>query len=141
MKNVVITLAVFLFTSTAQASTTNKKFVSVDNTVASNLCVIAAENGYKAAVSHANLSGERNVKEMICNGKSIKQFSKSIQVKQIISKDILVVPADDSFESNLCANAVKNGLDAVSSNSDVDVKQTICNGQQIAHFVKRYSNS
>ncbi len=141
MKNLVIALALFLITSTAQASTTSKRFVSVDNTIASNLCVIAAQSGYKAAVSHAKLSGERYIKEMVCNGKSIRAFSKRLQVEEIISKDVLVVPANDSFESNLCAQAVKNGIKAVSSTTDEDVKQTICNGQQIAHFVKRYSNS
>ena len=138
MKNILLALAIILFASTAQASTANKKFVSIDNTVASNLCVIAAKDGYKAAVDHAKISGEKDLKRMICNGKSIKRFAKSFQVKEILSKEILVVPANNSFESNICAQAVKNGLESV--NSD-DINQTICNGQQIVHFVKRYSNS
>ena len=133
MKNILLALAIILFASTAQASTANKKFVSIDNTVASNLCVIAAKDGYKAAVDHAKISGEIDLKRMICNGKSIKRFAKFFQVKEI-----LVVPANNSFESNICAQAVKNGLESVSSD---DINQTICNGQQIVHFVKRYSNS
>ena len=144
MKSVAIALTVFLFTSAAQASTAIQKFVAVDNSAASNLCVIAAKDGFKAAVDHAIQQGEKNIQVMVCNGKSIQRFSKSFQAATtsdyVISKEILVVPANNSFESNLCANAVKNGLKAVSLNTDIDVSQTICNGQQIAHFVKRYSN-
>jgi hypothetical protein len=141
MKNVIIALAVFLFTSAAQASTTIKKFVSLDDTVASNLCVVAAEDGYKKAVDHAKQYGKNYITTMTCNGKSIKRFSKSFEVKEVSSKEVLVVPANNSIESNLCALAVKDGLKSVISTTDIDVSQTICNGQQIAHFVKRYSNS
>ena len=141
MKNVVIALAVFLFTSAAQASTTIKKFVSLDDTVASNLCVIAAEDGYKKAVDHAKQYGENYIKAMTCNGKGIQRFSKSFEMKEVSSKEVLVIPANNSIESNLCALAVKDGLKSVISSTDIDVSQTICNGQQIAHFVKRYSNS
>jgi len=141
MKNIVIALAVFLFTSAAQASTTIKKFVSIDNTVASNLCVIAAEDGYKEAVNHAKQYGKNYIAAMTCNGKGIQRFSKSFEVKEVSSKEVLVVPANNTIESNLCALAVKDGLKSVISNTDFDVSQTICNGQQIAHFVKRYSNS
>lgn len=85
MKNIFAVLAFILVASTAQASTANKKFVSTDNTVPSNLCVIAAKDGYDAAVDHAKNSGERDIKEMICNGKRIKRFAKSFQVKEILS--------------------------------------------------------
>jgi hypothetical protein len=141
MKNVIIALAIFLFTNAVQASTTIKKFVSIDNSIASNLCVIAAENGYKKASSHAKKYGKNYISTMTCNGKSIQQFSKSFEVKEVSSKEVLVVPANNSIESNLCALAVKDGLKSVISTTDSDVSQTICNGQQIAHFVKRYSNS
>ncbi|MCP4321295.1 MAG: hypothetical protein GY787_05495 [Alteromonadales bacterium] len=139
MKNLVIALAALLLISTA--STSIKKFISVNNTIASNLCVIAAENGYGAAVNQAKLSGEKDIKAVTCNGKSIRDFSKRPQVEETISKDVLVIPADNSFESNLCAQAVKYDIKAVSSTTDVDVNQTICNGQQIHYFVKQYSNS
>ena len=134
MKNVVIALAVFLFASAAQASTTIKKFVSLDDTVASNLCVIAAEDGYKKAVDHAKQYGENYIKAMTCNGKGIQRFSKSFEIKEVSSKEVLVIPANNSIESNLCALAVKDGLKLVISSTDIDVSQTICNGQQIAHF-------
>jgi hypothetical protein len=141
MKNLALALTIFLLSSAAQASTAIKKFVSLDNTAASNLCVIAAESGYSAAVNNASQFGEKNIKSMICNGKSIQKFSKSFKVKESSAKEIKVVPANNSFESNICVQAVKNGLKSVTSSTDVDVSQTICNGQQIAHFVKRYSNS
>jgi len=141
MKNVILALAIFLFTSAAQASTTIKKFVSIDNSVASKLCVIAAEDGYKEAVNYAKKYGKNYITAMTCNGKGIQRFSKSFETKAVSSKEVLVVPANNSIESNLCALAVKDGLKSVISNTDIDVSQTICNGQQIAHFVKRYSNS
>jgi hypothetical protein len=84
MKNVLVALAIFLFVSAAQASTANKKFVSMDNTVASNLCVIAAESGYKAAIVHASKTSQRNIRDIICNGKSIKRFSKRTEVKEVL---------------------------------------------------------
>ncbi len=101
MKNVLVALTVFLFVSAAQASTANKKFVSMDNTAASNLCVIAAESGYKAAIEHASQIGEINVKEIICNGKSIRRFSKQVEVKEEQTKEVLVALEVTSLEAKI----------------------------------------
>ncbi|GAA0817018.1 hypothetical protein KO495_03265 [Colwellia sp. D2M02] len=138
MKNLVAALSVVLFTGAAQASTSSVKFVSVDNSIESQICVVAAKSGYNAAVSYASQSGQKNMVAMKCNGKSIQQFSKAYQAPKAATK-IVVVPANANSASKVCAQAVATGIDSVANTTNFDVKQMRCNGQTISQFVKQYS--
>jgi homoaconitase/3-isopropylmalate dehydratase large subunit len=139
MKNLVAALTVVLFTGAAQASTSSLKFVSVDNSVESQTCVIAAKDGYNAALNYASQSGQKNVFAMTCNGQNIQDFSKAYQVAEVAAKTVVVVPANNNDASKVCAQAVANGLDYVLSNASFDVNQMRCNGQKLSTFVKQYS--
>ena len=140
MKNLVAALTVLLFAGAAQASTSSVKFVSVDNSLESKLCVIAAEQGYNAALNYADKADAKHVKTMSCNGKNIKRFSQSYQVEAVTAKTIVVVPANNNAESKICAQAVQHGLAFVTESANSDVSQTVCNGQKITQFVKQYSS-
>ena len=145
MKNLIIALTVVLFASTVNASNSNIKFVSTDKSLPSELCIISAQDGYKAAVSHAKKLDVRAVNQVTCNGKSILRFSKSFEVKNISTnisnKEVLVIPANDTTESKVCAQAVKSGIKSVAKTANFDVRNMLCNGKSISRFVKQYSNT
>jgi len=135
MKKLLIALALVLTATTATASNTNVKFVTTDNSTETNLCLSAAKYGWKSALrkSHKKLNYD-----IICNGQSIKSFSKNYNVepKKInddVTTQFLVIPANDNSASKVCAQAVRSGIDSV--------KNITCNGKSISKFVKAYKNT
>ncbi len=85
MKAKAVVLAVSLFSLNAVASqnTTQVKFVAADLNPASNLCVIAAKDGVRAAKKAAKkLMGNAEFVEYstTCNGMTLKTFAKQYQV-------------------------------------------------------------
>jgi hypothetical protein len=137
MKNLLAAITAILFAGATQASTSNLKFVTFDNSVESQTCVIAAEDGYKAALSFARKSDQKNAFAMTCNGQNIKSFSKAYQEADVVTKEVVVVPANNNDASKFCVQAVKSGLSSIVA--DFDVNQMRCNGLKISKFVKQYS--
>ena len=136
MKSLVVALSAVLFAGATQASTSSLKFVSIDNSVESQICVIAAKDGYNAALNYASKSNQKNVFAMTCNGQNIKGFSKTYQTA--VTTKTIVVPANNNDASKICAQAVAHGITSVVT-ANFDVKQMRCNGQKISEFVKQYS--
>jgi len=138
MKNLLLALTLVL-TAASGAANANMKFVSADNTVESNLCVIAAQKGFKAAMKEAT---DRLAYRTTCNGQNIRGFSKAYEVKDAsVSKKLVFVPVNDSVESKVCAQAVKSGIEAASSLVKFNINHMSCNGKNIRRFVKQYSNT
>lgn len=136
-------IALVLTATTATASNTNVKFVTTDNSTETNLCLSAAKYGWKSALrkSHKKLNYD-----IICNGQSIKSFSKNYNVepKKInddVTTQFLVIPANDNSASKVCAQAVRSGIDSVKNTVDFNVKDVTCNGKSISKFVKEYKNT
>ena len=138
MKNLIAALTVVLFTGASYASTSNVKFISVDNSIESQICVIAAEEGYSAALSFARKSNHKNAFAMTCNDQNIKSFSKTYQVAESENKKFIVVPANNNEASKFCAQAVKSGIASIMA-ADIDLNKMRCNGRKISKFVKQYS--
>jgi hypothetical protein len=139
MKNLLVALTLVLTATAVNASNSNVKFVATDNSVESNLCVLAAEEGYKAAMKQA---GNSKASLTTCNGQSIRNFSKTYQIKSVAApKTVLIVPANNSTESKVCAQAVKSGIKAATQSLSFDVNHITCNGKSLTRFVKQYSNS
>ena len=144
MKKLLVVLSMVLASSAAQASNANVKFVAKDSSIESKLCVVAAESGYKAAINEAKLLGSKYEAFAFvakCNGQSLRAFAESFQVKAVIetpevAKLTLVRPANKSIESQLCASAAKNGIDAIQSEVNYDVRELVCNGMSLTRFVK-----
>jgi hypothetical protein len=139
MKNLLLAFTLVLTAATANATNTDLKFVSADNSIESNLCIIAAQEGYKAAMKQ---TANRLAHRTTCNGQSIKRFSKSYEIKHVTtSKKVVFVPVNDSVESKVCAQAVESGIKAASSLVKFNINQMSCNGKNIRRFVKQYSNT
>lgn len=147
MKKLVSIVAALLLTPQAFASE-NTKFVAVDQTLESNLCVVAAKQGYNAAMDTAKTFSSFNKQEfnaIVCNGKRIFHFARQYQnakqaetVKQITYR---FKTLDNSTESRMCAVAAEEGLDKAISLGGKEVKQFVCNGKSIAYFARMYQNS
>lgn len=146
MKNLLVILSLVLSANAANASNSNVKFVGVDNTTETNLCVMAAKNGYKAAVKEIKKTKDIIALGTTCNGQSIRSFSETYQLKPVsiesnVDKTVIIKPANESIESQVCAQAVKTGIKSVATTVNFDVRKMVCNGQNISRFVKRYNNS
>lgn len=147
MKKLLVVLSMVLASSAAQASNANVKFVAKDSSVESKLCVVAAESGYKAALTEAKaLGGKYEAFAFVttCNGQSLRTFAQSYKVKSVekaekvaqITKLTLVKPANNSRESQLCAAAAKSGIRAIQNEVNYDVRELVCNGMSLTRFVK-----
>lgn len=145
MKKLLTLTAITLFSAQA-FSATDAKFVAVDKTLESNLCVVAAQQGYQVAKDTAEQFSNFNrfqFNSTICNGVSIKRFAKKFEVKRTTVEQVVYrfKPSDDSEESRFCAIAAEQGLQAAVSLGGKDVKNFICNGKDIAYFARKYQNS
>ena len=145
MKKQLLLTALTLFTTQA-LSANNTKFVAVDTSLETNLCLVAAQQGYQVAKDTAEQFTHFNrvqFNSTICNGVSIKQFAKKFAVKDIAVERVnyRFKPSDDSNESRFCAIAAEQGLQAAVNLGGKDVKNFICNGKDIAYFARKYQNS
>jgi hypothetical protein len=139
MKNLLVALTLVLTATVASASNSNVKFVAKDNSVESNLCIIAATSGFKAAMKS---TVDQYAYRTTCNGQSIKSFSKTYQIKHITApKAVVVIPANNTSESKVCAQAVKSGIKAAASSVNFNIRDITCNGKSLTRFVKQYSNT
>ncbi|MDO6447518.1 hypothetical protein Q4493_17230 [Colwellia sp. 1_MG-2023] len=143
MKNLLTVLSVVLFASTANASNSNVKFVSLDSSVESKICILAATDGYRAAKKQADKMNNVYAFNITCNGQNIRDFSNSFKAQPVKSnvKAVFIKPANNSIESKICAQAVKTGIESVVGTTKYDVNEMVCNGLSISQFVKRYSNT
>lgn len=145
MKKLLTLTAITLFSAQSFAAN-NAKFVAVDKTMESNLCVVAAQQGYQVAKETAEQFTNFNrvqFNSTICNGVSIKRFAKKFQVQDNTVEQVVYrfKPSDDSHESRFCAIAAEKGLQAAVNLGGKDVKNFICNGKDIAYFARKYQNS
>jgi len=140
MKNLLLALSTVLFLSTAQASTSNAKFIAKNSTLETNLCLIAAQDGFNAAKKEAAKSTLlHNVK---CNGLNIKAFAKMYKSTQPVAStsslnNVLIVPADHNKYSKLCAKAAKSGIKSIRAAA----KGLKCNGEDVSRFVRSLKNT
>lgn len=148
MKKLVSMVAALFVTFQASASE-NTKFVAVDQTLETNLCVVAAKQGYNAAKDTAKTISSFNKQEfnaIVCNGKRIFHFAKYYQDFKLQSQAVKQVTyrfktLDNSTASRMCAIAAQEGLDKAVSLGGKEVKQFVCNGKSIAYFARKYQNS
>ena len=139
MKKLALGIALLVMSQSALALSENAKFVPVDNSLESNLCVVAATEGYNAAklVAKSVINYQAELLYLTsCNGVPIKKFA--LDRDLVTGKTVKFVPADSSVESNLCALAASDGFDVVAKQSSADVHKIMCNGQPIRSFAKRH---
>lgn len=152
MKNVFTALLLTLVSSQTLAAQTDYKFVALDETAATDLCVSAATVGYFETKKIARRTASFNEAEFIttkCNGLSIRQFAKKYteiantpvteEATQTVSYKFKTL--DDSEESQICAVAAKDGMKQAINLGGLSAKLITCNGMRIESFARRFSNS
>ncbi|MEW6992636.1 hypothetical protein AADZ91_18415, partial [Colwelliaceae bacterium 6441] len=79
MKKLVLGLSLVLTVSTANALSNNATFVAVDNSVETNICLVAAKEGYQAARNAGKTMSAKYANasfNITCNGLPVKKFAK-----------------------------------------------------------------
>lgn len=152
MKNVFTALLLTLASSQAFAAQNDYKFVALDNTDATSVCLTAAKVGYYQAKKIARVAPSFNEVEFIttkCNGLSIRQFANKYAQSQLVSSDTnkqnqvayQFKAVDNSEASQICAFAAKEGFrKAINANGE-DTKYITCNGLRIESFARKFKNS
>ena len=134
-----------LAVSTQVFASSQHDFIAVNESVDTQICIVAAKQGFNAARDFAGENGQyisRYNPNFYCNGQRINEFAANFsnvetQAKTVI-KQVSLFAADEKHESNICVAAAKDGLSVVKSKTDA--KQIKCNGESITEFVKRYEN-
>ncbi len=70
----IVSLAAIAGSANADVST-RYKFVAADQAQESNVCVVAAQNGYQAAQNVASKAG-LEVDNLFCNGRNVERFAR-----------------------------------------------------------------
>ncbi|WP_438865362.1 hypothetical protein [Neptunicella sp.] len=136
MKTTLIALTTFAISMNAMASQASYSFVPVDQSVYSNLCVVAAQQGIETAkTKFADFSHNT-----LCNGMKIGKFARKYNTiaQEVAPAAIKMVAADEKPESQLCVKAAEQGIETLGL-SRWKMNDLYCNGQSIKKFVKSYS--
>jgi len=152
MKSLLLTGSLLLLSSQAQAFTKNYKFVGVNESEATTLCLTAASEGLEAAKALAAKSNRYSASEFYtttCNGENISRFSKKYQ-KQVSSVEQPVKTAkveyqfkavDNNDATLLCTLAAEQGFQFVLQQQGYKAKSIYCNGVQIQRFARRFNKA
>lgn len=139
MKNTFIALTLLAASSTVMASTTKYDFVAMDDSVQTQLCLVSAKEGLRAA---KNLGKAKFKNDTLCNGQKIAQFAKQFEQPNTPKKTSVrytVVAQDNNSESLACAKAASEGLQALNLKPS-QLKTIFCNGQNIKSFANSFFN-
>jgi hypothetical protein len=142
MKKLILLSSVVLFVTSSYASQNGVKLLATDNTVESNLCVIAGEEGYRAALKQAKKLEEGIAFRVKCNGESLRRFAENFNVEPIAEMKVTKVqllPANTNDASKICILAVTEGINAAADSTDNDIHGITCNGLSIKRFSKKYA--
>ncbi len=136
MKNTLIAMTTLAISMSSIASQSSYSFVPADQSVYSNVCVVAAQQGIETAkVEFADFSHNT-----LCNGMKIGKFARKYNTiaEETVPAAVKMVAADAKPESQLCVQAAEQGIEALGL-SHWKMNDLYCNGQSIKRFVKSYS--
>ena len=125
----------FAVVSNVHAVSAQFEVVAKNTSQETQLCMIAAEQGYQAAAKAAD--SEKQLTTVKCNKQSLEQFAKSFeQAPAQARKTQVAVQGNESLESELCIKAVKEGIRAVGHRSN----SLKCNGVSVNDFIKTFKS-
>lgn len=143
--------AATLLSANSFAMSTDYKFVAVNDTQVTNLCVIAAEQGISAAKKAARLTGIYSTgafNSTECNGTSIRRFAAQFKTSSELVEETQVEQVNYVFKAKLqndatqlCVLAAKEGLNAAIEAGGESVMSYTCNGINIKRFARRYNKA
>ncbi|QOL25424.1 hypothetical protein LP316_14165 [Thalassotalea sp. LPB0316] len=142
MKKLFALVIVSIASTQAFALSSNVKMVALDDSPATNLCIVAAEQGYQAAkkVAVTQFSdANKELSHMTCNGKTLKRFASEVQKKALPEQPEVVkvkkfIPANNDDASNLCITALNQGIESIQD--EKVLSDLYCNGVIVTKFAK-----
>lgn len=142
MKKLVSFLVLIAVSSAANALSSNVQIVAKNNTIETELCVVAAQQGIEKAAEQAALSGvtAKSFAKMHCNGTDIKSFAATYTPKDPVAinvKATVILAGNQSDESKLCVKAVTEGIKAIGHIAP----SLKCNGESVSDFVNSVAKS
>ncbi|MFC6438732.1 hypothetical protein [Bowmanella sp. JS7-9] len=130
-------LAVVAMLVSASVNASEVRYVPVDESIYSNLCVVAAVQGLQAAQQQGGAEFDATIR---CNGKLIADFARKIKVaaEPVLPVTYKVIAANDQPESALCVRAVKEGVGALQLPRE-ELNNIYCNGRTLPNFARTYA--
>lgn len=141
-----LALSLSLSTFTHMSEAANVKFKAMDDSFASQVCIVAATDGINSArtlVTKQGHSFKEFAASLTCNGKSLRNFSKSWEADkqtETTEKQVKLVVKNNNPESQLCLDALVMGEEAARVKYDAKFENIICNDRTLASFLRQYSN-
>lgn len=144
MKKFALLSAVAVMSFNTAAVSNNYQFVGQDESSATNLCLLAAQQGYASAKQFARIEQRLKSAEfdaIECNGQGIRSFARTYKhevnsQEQVTEYQFKLVDSTEATKS--CAYAAQNGLDQAIKRDGHKVVKYSCNGLPIRRFVRRY---
>ena len=149
MKKLLTLASATLLSTQTLALSNDVKFVAADTDLATDLCLVAAKDGYFAAKVAVKNSADISINELptvSCNGLSIKRFAKKFATVEVESVDINKVnyqfkAIDDSEATQICYVAAQQGIKQAKELAGSNADAIICNGRSLTSFARKYKNS
>jgi hypothetical protein len=151
MKKIILAVAALVATSSVMATPVNYKYVAANQESATQLCVIAANEGIEAskeASVEMGVSFYNFNKTMTCNGLRLKSFISKInkvneveeEIQVVATKKVKMISTDivNIEESEVCIKAAKDGMKKAQRSYAGDATGIVCNGLSIRSFAKKY---
>ncbi|WP_448211989.1 hypothetical protein [Colwellia sp. MEBiC06753] len=129
---------------TANANVNNVKFRALDQSAETQICIAAAQGGIDAAKTAANelgLNFNTVKRHTVCNNQPISQFAAKFLTETAVEASVKptivkFVAADNAPASQICKEAVVNGLSSVKGLRG-NINDIYCNGEIISRFVRK----
>lgn len=144
-------VAATLLTTNAFALSSDYKFVPLNNNEATNLCVVAAEEGLHAAKKVARQEGifsDVAFNSTSCNDMSIRRFASQFKIESEVveseeadSVNYIFRTKDQATASLVCKIAAEQGFDEALKVGGRQASNYVCNGLNIKRFARRYNKA
>lgn len=151
MKKLFLAAATTLLSANSFAMSSDYKFVAVNDTQVTNLCVVAAEQGIVAAKKAARRSGiysDVAFNATQCNDMSIRRFAAKFSSEQATNVDTTVNDVTYIFKtkdaapaSEVCKIAAESGMSEAIKAGGLEVTSYVCNGLGIQRFARKYKKA
>ncbi|MFC0117281.1 exonuclease III [Pseudoalteromonas xiamenensis] len=135
MLSIVTTVAAVSFSVNAQ------QYVAANNSVETQVCTVAANEGFEAASKIArqhHITLSKFSKSLVCNGEDIRNLAKvEFNSAAAEQKAVKLVAKSSTQDTALCLKAVEKGVNSLGFNS----RSLRCNNMPVKEFVKQYQNA
>ncbi|MFD2164733.1 hypothetical protein ACFSJY_00510 [Thalassotalea euphylliae] len=143
MKTALVAVLTLAVSFGANANVNNVQFKALDETVETQVCVAAAQEGISGAKAIASALGadfSELKRRVVCNDQSLSRFAAKYTAQpKAAEKDVVFkfVAVDNAPASQICKEAVENGFAATESKYK-NIDNIYCNGLLIERFARKH---